>query len=144
MRETQGAQQLHTAQLKPDQVVGIVDNAHLIGFGIAHPHLVGGHWHPACSFMAKGSRLQMSEDGQLCHVVEDDEREKHHEHHKGRLVDAFFDHDADVVTQSALDQQQQNQAAVEDRKRHKVQDAQVEADLASQVELGVPALTWAS
>jgi hypothetical protein len=36
----QRAQQFYAAQLKPDQVVGIVDNAHLIGLGIPHPHLV--------------------------------------------------------------------------------------------------------
>jgi hypothetical protein len=37
--KAQGAQQFDAANLKPDQVVGIVDNAHLVGLGIAHSHL---------------------------------------------------------------------------------------------------------
>ena len=46
--QAQGAQQFHAANLKPDQVVGIVDDAHLIGFGIAHPYF-GRNWHSVCS-----------------------------------------------------------------------------------------------
>jgi hypothetical protein len=30
------AQKVDTADLEPDQVVGVVDHAHLVGFGVAH------------------------------------------------------------------------------------------------------------
>ena len=42
------AQQFDAADLKPDQIVGIVDNAHLVGFSIAHADF-GGDWHRGLS-----------------------------------------------------------------------------------------------
>ena len=36
--DTQRANQLHAAHLEPDEIVGVVDHTHLVGFGIAHPY----------------------------------------------------------------------------------------------------------
>ena len=82
----------------------------------------------------------MREDRQLGHVVEDDEGEEGDQHHKRRLVDALLDVDADVAANHALNQQQKNQPAIENRERHQVQDAEVEADFAGQSELRHPSL----
>src|SRR5579863_7894409 len=49
VREADGAQQFHTAQLKPDQVVGVVDDAHLIGLGVAEAGFCG-NWHSCSRF----------------------------------------------------------------------------------------------
>ena len=47
--KAQRAQHLDAANLKPDQVVGVVDDAHLVGFGIAHPD-GRDHWHLSRTF----------------------------------------------------------------------------------------------
>ena len=44
--QPQRAQQFHAAHLKPDQVVGVVHDAHLVGLGIADSYL-GGYRHSA-------------------------------------------------------------------------------------------------
>src|ERR1039458_4918947 len=86
------------------------------------------------------SRLQMSEEGQLGEVVEDDEGKKRDEYGKGSLVDALLDVDADVAAEGAFDQQQQNHAAVQNGEGQQVEDAEVEADDTGQSNLRPPAL----
>ena len=78
------------------------------------------------------------EDRQLGDVVEHDEGEERDQHHEGGLVDAFLHVDADVAAHHALNQQQQDQSAIQDRKRHQVQDAEVEADAGGKAELRIP------
>jgi hypothetical protein len=48
VRKTESAEELDAANLKPDQVVGVVDNAHLVCFGVADSNF-GGHGHEAIS-----------------------------------------------------------------------------------------------
>ena len=36
--KAEGAHQFHTANLKPDQVVGVINHPHLVGLGITHPY----------------------------------------------------------------------------------------------------------
>ena len=43
--EAEGAENFNAAQLEPDQVVGVVDDAHLIGFRVAHADLESGGGH---------------------------------------------------------------------------------------------------
>jgi len=45
--EAEGAHELDAADLKPDEEVGVVNNAHLIGFGVAHADgdvMMSEHW----------------------------------------------------------------------------------------------------
>src|ERR1035438_10233430 len=72
-------------------------------------------------------RLQVREDRQLGHVVEDDEGEEGHDQHKCGLVDALLHNHADVAADRALDEQQQNHAAVENWEGQQVENAEVEA-----------------
>jgi len=78
-------------------------------------------------------------DGELGYVVEDDEGEERDENDKGGLVDSLFDVDFNISADDALDDEQQNEAAVEDGERHEVEDAEVKADGGGDVELGEPA-----
>ena len=41
--ETAGFAELHPAHLHPNQVVGVVNHAHLVGFGVAHAQAAFGH-----------------------------------------------------------------------------------------------------
>src|SRR4051794_19895149 len=65
-----------------------------------------------------GLRFQVGEDGQLSDVVEHDEGEERDQHYKCGLVNAFLHNHADVAAHDALNHQQQNQSAIEDRERH--------------------------
>jgi len=45
--EAEGAHELHAADLEPDEVVGVVDDAHLVGFRVADAEFGGGGHLPA-------------------------------------------------------------------------------------------------
>ena len=83
-------------------------------------------------------RFDVHKDGQLGHVVEDDEDKEGHQHHKGGLVDALLYLDADIAADHNLNEQQNNQTAIENRKGHQVEDAEIEADLSGEPELRQP------
>ena len=66
-----------------------------------------------------------------------------HQEHERRLVDALFDVHADIAPHQAFDQQEQNHAAVQNRNRQQVEDAQVQADPRRQFHQRRPALLLA-
>src|ERR1700757_1462856 len=83
--------------------------------------------------LALSLRPDVAED--LGDVVEHDEGEEDHQNHKGCLVDPLLHVQADIVPQHALDEQQQDQSSIEDRKRQEIQNAEIDADGSGQAEL---------
>src|SRR3982074_630112 len=45
IRKTELPQQFHPADFKPNEVIGMIDDAHLVGFRVAHPNTsLSDHW----------------------------------------------------------------------------------------------------
>jgi len=61
--EPKRTQQFHAAKFKPDKIVGVVDDAHLISFRVPHAHLMSyhGYWHRANSFLALRCAVTVSD-----------------------------------------------------------------------------------
>src|SRR6266852_774725 len=66
-------------------------------------------------------------------VIDDHDGEQHQEN-KRRLVDAFFDAQADVAPHEAFDEEEQDDAAIENGNGQQVKDAEVEANPGRQFE----------
>src|SRR5215469_4816288 len=95
---------------------------------------------PPCPLWSKAFLVSLaSQRPALGDVVIDHRHREQHQEYECRLVDALFDLQADVAPHQALNQQQQNHAAVEDRDRQQVKDAKVQADTGRQTEQGCPA-----
>src|SRR6266852_8497609 len=80
-------------------------------------------------------RQPVHQSGQGLHqVVIDDHDGEQHQENKRRLVDAFFDAQADVAPHEAFDEEEQDDAAIENGNGQQVKDAEVEANPGRQFE----------
>src|SRR5208283_4302062 len=73
-------------------------------------------------------------------VVIDQHHEKEHQEDEGRLVDALFDGQADFLLHQGLDEEEQDDAAVQDGNGQQVDDTQVQADSGSDQQQWSPTL----
>src|ERR1700757_1034693 len=71
-------------------------------------------------------RLDLREDRQLGDVVDHHECREQQQQHEGSLVDALLEPLIEIVPQHAFNQQQKDHAAVQNRHRQQVKDAQVQ------------------
>jgi len=81
----------------------------------------------------------VSEDAQLRDVVEHDVGEEDDDEDESDLVDAFFEGQIDVTANHALDEQEEDHAAIENGERHQVEDSKIDADGGHRLELCLPA-----
>src|SRR5579871_328351 len=83
--------------------------------------------------------LESGEEVEFGQVVEDDHDGEDQDADEGYLVDALFELLIEIAAKDAFDQEEQDHAAVEDRDRQKVEDAEVQADVGHQADEGHPA-----
>src|SRR5713226_10436214 len=101
-------------------------------------------WKPEGKLTAESRKLSLRHSPHhtrqhLGHIVVDHHHSEQDQKHKRRLVDPFFDPQADVSANDAFHKQQQNDATIHDRNGQEVKYPQIEADYRSQFQQRSPA-----